>query len=352
MALTIGFTPDTTTYFTGDAPIVVSLSGTPSVGFNDYFWESNNGVFSSEFVSNPTFTPNNATKNTLVVGRRGLAFLTGIVTPTNFTTYGTNGRRKIAGSANSWDTTNSGTGLDGNDGFFRVIVQESTTEKAMGLTANSAYADPYLTGTNSFLLCWHMLANGTAVPRKQGVSLANPVFYKAGDEFRVAVSGTTSSFFINGAKVVSTTTPSGNLYGEANFKGIGSIFDAPFFTSLPSTNEAIKSLQVWGIFPEQPNYSYEISSDNNTLASLAEDGTATMRLKGGLKKTLALQFTGRPYHEYVTINNFWETHQKHEKFFYRDIDLEKVYLVRFDTGLRVQVEGPDIVTINITLREA
>src|SRR6185369_14651152 len=112
-----------------------------------------------------------------------------------------------------------------------------------------------------------------------------------------------------------------------------------FFTD--SGNEGTKTIGVTGLFPVQPNYTYELSSDNTTLSSYAEDGSATFRKKGNQKRGLSLQFNERPYVEYLMISNFWKAHEKHERFLYQDLVFNDMYVMRFDAGLRVNVVAPD-----------
>lgn len=350
MALTVSFSPDVASWIQGDSPITLSLTGTHTAGYDGYYWESDSGTFSNKFAANPVFTPNNATKIVSVIGRRVFQGLTG-PSAAVFTTVGSNGTRKSSGSSSSWDSMNTGSGLGGSDGFFEWEITETSTEKVAGLMDNSIYVDPLLTGTNSFLHAWHFSANGTAVVRKQGIPLIDPIFYKAGDSFKVEAIGTKVFYYYNKTKVAETTRVAGNLYGVAGFKTIGSVIDGPRFFIFPSTNQGVKTLVVHGIFPEQPNYSYELNQDNTTLVSFAEDKSARYKVKGGLKKNLNLQFTQRSYNEYLSINNFWLAHQKHLSFYYKDIDFAETYRMVFDSGLRVQVNSPNSITISFVLRE-
>ena len=353
MAITVSFNPNVTTYLKGDAPITVTMAGTPTTGYNDYLWESDNGTFSNKFSNAVIFTPNNGTKLTTVIARRTRNFLTGFVTPANFSTYGSNGgQRKSAGSSATWEAGNLDAGFAGADGFFEFEVAEITAEKAGGLILNSTYIDPNLTGSNSFTLNWHFSTNGTVVAKKEGTTLTStPIFYKIGDIFRVEVKGTKSIFYMNGVKIVDTLTPSGNLFGAAGFKTVGAIINNPTTFTGAVTNQGIKTLQVYGVFPEQPNYSYEINQDNVTLVSFAEDRSAKYKVKSGIKRTLSPQFVQRPVSEYINIQEFWELHQKHLSFYYKDIDFDKTYLMVFDSGIRLQINGPDNVTISFVLRE-
>lgn len=264
--------------------------------------------------------------------------------------------RKITGSTTAWDAyAFFSDPWTSNNVFYEASPVDISTEKAIGFVNNSAYINPDTTNANpdlTFVLCWHMLPNGTAVPKKAGSALANPIIYKSEDLFRITLTPTVATFTLNGVTVATTIIPTASsLYAINALKTVGAIVNDPSYFIDPN-NVGIKSLSVTGIFPVQPNYTYELSSDNNTLSSIAEDGSGYFRKKGGQKRVLSLQFNERPYSEYLQISQFWKYHEKHEKFIYQDVVLSDNYIMRFDAGLRTNVLAPDSITMQITLREA
>lgn len=358
MSLTITLNPNIASYALGEAPITVSQSGGTSG--SDYLWESNNGTFSNKYASSPTFTPNNATKATVVTGNRIHSRTSWATSSSGGSTavYGTNGGlTKLAGSTTSWDVASYTTvGMSSStQGFFEFEVVETNTEKAGGFLANASYRDPNtIHASNAFTLCWHVYANGTAVPRKLGEAVTSMVGYKAGDVFRVQLeANSVTSFYHNGVKIGSTTTPSaGTIYGCVSFRSVGAKIDNPSFLNDTTSNQGSSSaISVTGVFPVEPNYALDLTKDNNTLSSAGEDGSSVFKVVSSPKRVIGLQFIKRPYEEYVLINDFWDFHQRHLRFAFKDTTLEKTYVVVHDSGIRTQVDGPDQFTISLTLRE-
>ena len=114
-------------------------------------------------------------------------------------------------------------------------------------------------------------------------------------------------------------------------------------------------------FPVQPHYGYEISLDNKTLASYAEDGTAVFRKKGSTKRIWKLQFLNVTAADWTLLREFWLWHEKHVKFYYEDVAVPELVggvetstlrLVTFDAGLNVSVAGPYRYNITTVVREA
>lgn len=365
MSLTVGLTPNVSTFTYGDADIALTLSG----GGSAWLWESNQGVFGTagtftsgdiqygKFSSTPTFRPNNASGVTQIIGRKvSHAIATGFATY-EFTAEGSFGGWKKYTGSNSWDGGfTNGTNLSGDDIFLQCSTAENNTEKAMGFLANSTYRDPNTVhATNAFVLCWHMYSNGIAIPRKLGVAQAAPVPYVAGDDFRIHINNTTlvATYYLNG-KVVATTLFTGfvnALYATLSFKTVNGTLITPSLFTDSSTNMGTANLTSFGVFPVQPNFSYDVSFDNKTLISFAEDGSATYRVKSPPKRSINLVFNNRPYSDYVKIYDFWQAHQKHIQFYYVDYVYGLTYKVVHDSGLKVQTVGPDQHTMTIVLRE-
>lgn len=353
MPPSITLTPNVTTYILGDSPITVNLAGGNSTTGPDFLWESNSGTFSTRFAASATFTPDNATNITTIIGRRVIhGAPAGSVNTVAYNTYGV---QKSSGSNTAWDAYYTHTpALPTLNGFYEVEAIELNTEKAAGFLNNSTYINPTTINADAnltFGLCWHLGSNGTAVPRKAGIALANAITYKAGDKFRITIQPTKALFTCNGITVATTSLPiMTSYYATMSFKTLGAKLDNPSYYS-DITNEASASLSVSGLFPVQPNYTYNRDEDNNTLSSIAEDGSGVFRKKGRIKRALSLQFNERPYAEYLTLNNFWKAHEKHQQFIYREFDTGESYIMRFDAGLKVNVQAPDSVTVQVSLKE-
>lgn len=352
MAVAINLTPNVSTYTYGDPSIATSMSGGTAPS---YLWESNSGVFSDKYAATPSFTPNNATKIVSIIGRFVYRSLSaGFAGSGSVGAYGINGGlTKTGGSSAAWDAQWGGVTVPvGATAFFEFTAVATNKEKAGGFFTNSLYRDPTTVhATNAVQLAWHLYGNGTAVPRKLGTALATTVVYKSGDVFRVSIEGSKAVFYLNGVAVATTSLPSGTLYPVALFKTVGSIIDNPSFLDNAAVNEGVTTLSVVGLLPVQPNYTYDVTEDNNTLVSVAEDGTSTFRIKSKAKKSLNLQFIERPFSEYQQLADFWRAHQRHEKFFYLDVIYNDIYLMRFDSPLRTAVQAPDSITIQLTLKE-
>jgi hypothetical protein len=117
------------------------------------------------------------------------------------------------------------------------------------------------------------------------------------------------------------------------------------------TQVASATLSVYATFPLQPQFGYETDLDNKTLVSVAEDGSAVFRKKGGAKRSWQLQFPRRPQSEYVVLRDFWQYHEKTIEFYYYDLPLSEIKLVRFDSGLRVSPENMNLISMSCVLRE-
>lgn len=352
--LIVTLTPNVSTYVPGDAPISVNIGAGNSPTGPDYLWESNSGTFDDKHLATTNFTPSNATKVVSIIGRRVFHFTLGGVL--NVGSHGSYGGLYKLGATLAWDSYGFfSNALPSGFGFLECEIAEVNKEKAFGFLSNSSYKDPTITNPDinlTFGIAWHFLGNGTAIPRKAGVALSNPVVYKVGDRPRITVTPTKVTYSINGIIYATTGFPSGlsAMYALLSFKSQNAVLTNPSYYYDPE-NEATKTVSVTGLFPVQPNYGVDLASDNNTLVSLAEDGSATFRKKSNLKKTLSLQFNERPYSEYLALSNFWKAHEKHEKFVYQDLVLGENYIMRFETGLRVNILGMDSITIQATLKE-
>jgi hypothetical protein len=120
------------------------------------------------------------------------------------------------------------------------------------------------------------------------------------------------------------------------------------------------TIVVYGTWPVQPHFGYEVAIDNKTAASYAEDGTGTYRRKGPVRLIWTLGFNNIPATEWELIRDFFNYHQKDIPFYYEDLGLMEdvatletpiLRLVTADSGPKVTVAGPDRYNITIVLRE-
>jgi hypothetical protein len=351
--LSITLTPDIDSWTTGDAPIQVEVSGEIASG-DQPFWESDGGTFDDRFTSPTYFTPNNGTKQIKITGYRVNRFdASGSVGSVD--DYGTTGGKGKASGALAWDTwwLFSYYVDIGVTAFFEQEAVDNISEKAMGFISNSNYPNPTTVsgvGT-SFEHAWHLYADGTAVPRRMGVSLSTPVAYKTNDRFRVTLKGSQAIYMLNGNVVaVGERVNSVSLYAYNSWKSVGGYFNNVSYLT-DDVNMDSDYVSVTGLFPVQPNFTYSTSTDVGILSSVAVDGTEKRRRKTKARKTIDLQFNERPYFEYQQILDFWNAHEKHERFVYKDLVLDESYIVRFNAPLTVTVLGANNVSVRATLQE-
>lgn len=340
----------------GDSGVSVSLSGGTT---SNYLWSSDTGTFSNRFSSSSVFSPKNNTATSIISGNTVDRVNTN---PANVASLVSGrGYQKLGGSNGLWDSSINTTNFiqvgnaSNNIGFIEFESNETTTEKAAGLLSSSSFKDPTTVhATNSFTVAWHLYSDGTAVPRNKGIALVAPVPYEAGSIFRVEVLGTTAIFKLKGMVIAKCAlSNSTTLYGMASFKNSGATLDNMSFlrdTSTSVQNTGTTTVDVTGVLPVQPNYALDISEDNNSLSTEAEDGTMKFRILSSNKVALNLQYNARPYSEYALLNTFWRYHQKHMKFYYKTIITNEVYLVRF-TSARFTFAGPDVYNISFSLKE-
>jgi hypothetical protein len=115
--------------------------------------------------------------------------------------------------------------------------------------------------------------------------------------------------------------------------------------------QSVASLSIYATFPLQPHFGYDVDIDNKTLVSVAEDGTAVFRKKGGTKRSWTLQMPNRPATEYIALRDFWAFHEKTTEFYFYDLPLNELVLVRFDSGLKVQPQNMNLINMSCVLRE-
>lgn len=117
---------------------------------------------------------------------------------------------------------------------------------------------------------------------------------------------------------------------------------------------------VWGTWPVQPRFGYELALDNKTLASYAEDGSVVFAKKGPTRRSWKLSFPDIPEADWILIRDFWNWHEKHLPFYYEDlasqenvggVEVPTLRLVTMDSGLSVTVAGPNRYNITVQLRE-
>lgn len=357
MPLSITLTPNITTYVQGDAPITVSM-GAGSGSNTSVLWESNNGTFADKYAATTTFTPNNASKLTSIIGRRVNRTIavnsTNILASGGYLAWG----KGASGTENTWDT------FLWFDNWFDATIPTATGmfqataddlgEKAIGFN-NTGVLNPETVGTatTSMAYTWHLQKTGLATPRHFGTSIATPVPYKVGSVFKLEVTTTAVNYYIDGVWIASAPRINTGFWAVMTFKNnwswwsMASWLNKQVYPDLEGT----AYITVSGLFPLQPNYTYNQSTDVGIITSTAIDGSEKRRRKTKQRKTINLQFTERPYSEYKLLADFWKAHEKHEKFVFQDLVLGESYTMRFDAPLSTNMKGPDTVDIQATLRE-
>lgn len=354
MPLTVTLNPNVSTWSLGDPVIGVTATGAIGGAGTGIFWESNNGTFANRFVASTNFTPNNTTKLTTIKAREIINSSYGGVS--NVSISATYGGTKAAGSNSDWDAHVFYTSpvAYGVSGTMRFEAAEVTYEKAGGFIANGTYDDPTIVNDDpnvTFTFAWHLLGNGTAIARKQGRALTVPIPYKVGDSFEITLDRSSAIYYMNGVVVASTIRPSSNSqYAYLAFKNVGASLDA-FVYQPDMTQVGSSTVNVIGVLPVNPNYSYELTNDNITAISTAEDGSLFFRKRGNAKKGFSLSFNQRSFNEYDSLAKFWRAHDRIERFIYRDIPTSQSYLVRFESGLQTTIESPDVITVQASIKE-
>ncbi len=358
MALSITLTPDVTTYLQGDAPISVSM-GAGASNYTYALWESDSGTFLNKYADTTTFTPNNATKSTKIIGRRVNRVASSNSSNLSSADAGLTFGKTTAGADYAWDTfmwfANPIDGLNAASTGFLQAVAVDLNEKTMGF-GNTTQLNPETVGTmtTSIAYCWHLQSTGLATPRHLGALIASPVTYKVGSVFKIELTTAAVNYYVDGIWIASAPRLlMTSYYAMYTFYERYSWWTmASYLNDLTYTNaEGSRILGVTGLFPVQPNYSYNASSDVTIITSAALDGSEKRRKKSKVRTMLNLQFVERPDWEYRLIADFWSAHEKHQRFVYQDIVLGESYIMRFEAPLSVNMRSANTIDIQATLRE-
>jgi hypothetical protein len=355
MALIISLNPNISTWSIGDPSPVVSFSGGNTGTGDMYLWESDNGSFANKFDGGTTFTPKNATKITSITARRVWRINYGSYADVAASGTGPSTMARTQGGEdwNAWIHLNTASS-NGTFGWFEFEASETNTERAAGFLSNGAFRDPTIINSDidsTFSYSFHLYKNSTVIARRGGIALTSPLFYKTGDIFRVVLEATTVNYYINGILVASATRATGNpQYPTMSFYTANSTLVNWSYQQDPD-NSGTSFLNVVGVLPINPNYAYELTNDNITATSMAEDGAMFFRKRGNAKKGFSLSFNQRPFTEYDTLAKFWQAHERQEKFIYRDIPNSQSFMVRFESGLQTTIESPDVISIQASLKE-
>lgn len=100
-----------------------------------------------------------------------------------------------------------------------------------------------------------------------------------------------------------------------------------------------------------PSYGYRIRRERKYLLAIAEDGTRTGRVKGGMKWGFELVFKNRPKTEMDTLIGFWETQGFWTAFDYTDPFKETEHLCYFDSKVEIEVISFDTADFSVTIVE-
>lgn len=238
---------------------------------------------------------------------------------------------------------------------FGFVVADNTTGPVLPTPSPDKYKYAFHFKTDG---TYQILINGSAV-------LTAPAHYKGGDAFRVEKSDSSMKFSHNGAvvyKALYTNDASKPSYYPAQSFNSNScsLYHTVVYGHTTATKNSYyvesSPIQIYGLCPGQPQYSYKINKDNITLASQAEDGSSVFRKKSKARITMSLQYNQRSFEEFKEMMEFWSHHERHIPFIYRDIGPydsaeHRDYLVRFENQLEYTIEGPNSVTWSLALRE-
>lgn len=349
MALTITESTNKTSFNYGDVTYPSFTMSGSSVGIP--YWESEGGVFVSKNSNTSVFQPYNKSRTAIIKARRAYA-TQGNFTPNQTNENGAGVITKVGGTNTAWDAAAVLLGATyqtgNNDSFIEVTITDTTTEKALLFSSIQA-ADP-ASSLNDY--GWHFLSNGSVIARKSGVPVTLELPYAIGDLFRIERVGSSVLFKINDITIITVSALNNlNLYSYVSFKTLGGTLGKSTFYKTSIEPTVSYTLKINGLFPGQPNYSYEINIDDNTLVSYAEDKSAIYRIKGQPIRSWTLQFNERPYLEYQDAYQFWMYHKKYISFYYVDLVYGMKTLVTFDSGIRTQAISPNSISFSFVVRQ-
>lgn len=119
-------------------------------------------------------------------------------------------------------------------------------------------------------------------------------------------------------------------------------------------------LHVYGTWPVNPHFGYEVQIDNKVVGSFGEDGSLVSRRKGPARYSWAVNFRNTPEADMILMRDFWLFHMKDIPFYFEDLEFPEnleesevstVRLVTADAGMRVVVDGPDTFTVSMAFKE-
>lgn len=350
MALTVTTIPAIVGSLFSDFSVAVSMNGSGSP-----YWDALYGDFDDRFLEAPAYLAPERTGADTIIGRRVQALYQNWISNlgARWSETNVNGGTltKTGGVNGTWDTSIlSPIHSDNAETFFEARPVSSNYAMSIGLTDNASDPNP---SSATYKYAWELGSDEYAVARRAGVALINPIYYEPNDRFRVHKVGDSVRYYKNGELIYEYTETAGyyGLYGVLTARTAGASVSKYVHYKYTEPTQGTLVVSIAGVFPVQPNFSYELNADNITLTSPAEDGSRVHRLKGAAKLSLNLQFNERPFTEYKAIYDFWQTHQKHIPFYYRDLVFNKLYYVTFDSGVRIQPLGPDRISITCVLRE-
>jgi hypothetical protein len=101
-----------------------------------------------------------------------------------------------------------------------------------------------------------------------------------------------------------------------------------------------------------PSFGYRIKRKRRYLLAIAEDGTRTGRVKGGLSWGFDLVFKNRQKDEYDTLVAFWDTMGLWTPFNYTDTIKGTSHVCYFDSEVEAEASSFDALDFNVTISEA
>jgi ribosomal protein L37AE/L43A len=101
-----------------------------------------------------------------------------------------------------------------------------------------------------------------------------------------------------------------------------------------------------------PSFGYRIKRKRRYLLAIAEDGTRTGRVKGGLSWGFDLVFKNRQKDEYDTLVAFWDLMGLWTPFQYTDPIKHTVHTCYFDSEVEAEASSFDALDFNVTITES
>jgi hypothetical protein len=110
------------------------------------------------------------------------------------------------------------------------------------------------------------------------------------------------------------------------------------------------SIQVYASIPLNPTKGYSIDTDNDTKRDDAKDKTPVFFERGPLFRSRPVAWANRSLYQMTLLDTFFQFHRKVIELYYVDLETGEILLTRFDSGLRIIVNGAGKFDMSATIR--